>query len=58
MNDPKDRQFQRLAFVWPALAMAAAREGAALIAKQFVGLATGADESRSTSRRCACAISA
>jgi poly(3-hydroxybutyrate) depolymerase len=44
MNEPGDRQFQWLAFLWPALAAAAARDGAALIAKQFAGLAMGPDD--------------
>jgi len=44
MNEPRDRQFQWLAFLWPALAAAAARDGAALIAKQLAVLAMRPDD--------------
>lgn len=42
MYEPTGRQFSQLAFVWPALAAASASEFAASAAKQFVGLAFGA----------------
>jgi poly(3-hydroxyalkanoate) synthetase len=44
MNEPEDRQFQWLTFMWPALAAAAARDGIGLIARQFAGLAMRAEE--------------
>jgi poly(3-hydroxyalkanoate) synthetase len=45
MYGPGERQFPYLAFIWPALAAATASELAALAAKQFAGLAVGADDS-------------
>jgi poly(3-hydroxybutyrate) depolymerase len=44
MYEPTGRQSPYLPFMWPALAAASASEIAALIAKQFVGLAVGAEE--------------
>jgi poly(3-hydroxybutyrate) depolymerase len=42
MYEPPGRQFPHLAFLWPALAAASASEFAASAAKQFAGLAFGA----------------
>jgi poly(3-hydroxybutyrate) depolymerase len=44
MYEPTGRQNPYLAFMWPALAAASASEIAASIAKQFVGLAVGAED--------------
>ena len=44
MYEPTGRQSPYLAFMWPALAAAAASEIAALVAKQFAGLAVGAED--------------
>ena len=44
MYEPTGRQNPYLAFMWPALAAASASEIAALVAKQFVGLAVGAED--------------
>jgi poly(3-hydroxybutyrate) depolymerase len=41
MYEPENRQFQWLAFLWPALAAAWLRDGAGLVAKQYAGLAMG-----------------
>lgn len=43
MYEPGKRQVPYLAFMWPALAAASASEAAALLARQFAGLAVGRD---------------
>jgi poly(3-hydroxybutyrate) depolymerase len=45
MYEPTGRQFPHLAFLWPALAAASASDFAASAAKQFAGLAFGAEAS-------------
>jgi poly(3-hydroxybutyrate) depolymerase len=48
MYEPTGRQFPHLAFLWPALAATSASEFAASAAKQFSGLAFGAQASPAT----------
>jgi poly(3-hydroxyalkanoate) synthetase len=48
MYEPAGRQFPHFAFLWPALAAASASEISAAAAKQFAGLAFGAEASPAT----------
>jgi poly(3-hydroxybutyrate) depolymerase len=44
MYEPTERNDPRVAFMWPAFAAASASDFAALLAKNFIGLAMGADD--------------
>lgn len=44
MYEPMRRQIPQLAFLWPALAVVSASEAVAGMARQFAGLAVGADD--------------
>ena len=46
MNESGGRPLPWLAFLWPAIAAATARDTAGLLARQFAGLAVGADDGR------------